>query len=251
MSFTKINITVVSYSNTLPFKFGIENSDFLRKTANISYDYPSESAKKLNKGLADIGLVPIAAVNSLPAFERISDFCLAGNEKVKSVLLLSDVPYSEIKTVLLDYQSMSSVNLLKIIAKNFIKAEFNYQETIAGFESLIIGTTAGLVIGDRALNLAAKYKYVYDLAEIWFNYTGYKAVFAFWVGKKSISNDFIVQFNKVLNVGVINIKGVVDKYQCENYSFDLYNYLTQCIDYNLDENKLKSAELYWKYMSKL
>lgn len=240
-----IKISAVSYSNTLPFKFGMENSNYLAKNADISYDYPSECGLKLMKNEADIGLVPVAALSKISNAKIITDFCIAGKEYVNSVLLLSKVPLNKIETVKLDYQSMTSVSMLKIIAEKFWKKEFNYSNAKPGYIKQIEGNTAGLVIGDRALNNKANFPYVYDLANEWYKFTGLQAVFAVWVANKNISDDFINNFNNALKYGVNNICLAIKNKSNNKHNFNLNYYLKNYIDYGFDEDKSESIKLFF------
>ena len=99
----------------------------------------------------DIGLVPVAVLQKMPEYHIIGNYCIGTEGEIASVALFSEVPLSEIRKVYLDYQSRTSVALLKYLMKEswginpeIIQAENeNYRDEIKG-------TTAGLVIGDRA-----------------------------------------------------------------------------------------------------
>ncbi|PKP34009.1 MAG: hypothetical protein CVT98_11120, partial [Bacteroidetes bacterium HGW-Bacteroidetes-15] len=149
-------ISAVSYANTYPFLYGLKKSSIIKKI-DLSLDYPSDCAKKLINNQVDIGLVPVAIIPQLKEHYIISDYCIGAEGKVKSVLLLSDVPLHEIKTVLLDYQSKSSVNLTKVLAKHFWNIQPQWEEAKEGFETTINKTTAGVIIGDRTFNLSKNY----------------------------------------------------------------------------------------------
>ena len=57
----KIRVSAVSYLNATPFVYGLQNSEVLKLT-ELSLDHPAECARKLIYNEADIGLVPIAAI---------------------------------------------------------------------------------------------------------------------------------------------------------------------------------------------
>lgn len=238
----KYKISAVSYANTYPFLYGLKKSSII-DTIDLSLDYPSDCAKKLINNQVDIGLVPVAIIPQLKEYYIISDYCIGAVGKVKSVLLLSDVPLYEIKTVLLDYQSKSSVNLTKVLAKHFWNIQPQWEEAKEGFENTIKNSTAGVIIGDRTFNLSKNYSYAYDLAEEWQKFSGLPFVFACWVANKKIAPDFINEFNEAIGVGVNNISSVLDFYAIENEKkLELYNYLTNNISYILTDNKRKAIK---------
>ncbi len=114
-------------------------------------DYPSRLAEMLIKGEIDLGLIPVAVIPQLPSYNIISDYCIGTEGEIASVALFSEVPMNEIKKVYLDYQSRTSVALLKYLMKEYwgINPEI-VEATNEDYRKEIAGTTAGLVIGDRA-----------------------------------------------------------------------------------------------------
>ncbi|MEP7264588.1 MAG: MqnA/MqnD/SBP family protein, partial [Bacteroidota bacterium] len=82
----KVKVSVVSYLNSKPFAFGIENST-LRNQMEVTYDNPAKCAQRLIDGDADVGLVPVAVIPFIKNAEIISDYCIAAEGKVESVLL--------------------------------------------------------------------------------------------------------------------------------------------------------------------
>ena len=245
----KIKISAVSYQNTIPFLYGIENSEFIDRNTCVSLDMPSECARKLLDNEVDIGLVPIAILPQLDEFEIISDYCIGAEGDVKSVLLLSDVPLNEIEKVFLDYQSRTSVNLMIILAQRFWKINPIFKHARRGYEKEISGKTAGVVIGDRTFALKKNFKYVYDLAGEWTKFTNLPFIFACWVSNKKIDSDFIKQFNIALKLGIKNINESIKIHSNKVISNEeLANYLKNDVKFSLDEEKRKGLELFLKYL---
>ena len=141
----------------------------------------------------------------------ISDYCIGSVGEVASVCLFSDVPLEKIEKVLLDYQSRTSVALLKILIKEFWKIDVKFEDTFNGYQSQIYGTTAGLVIGDRALQQRKVSPFIYDLGEAWQKFTGLPFVFAAWVSNKKLDQNFIMNFNEANAFGLKRIDEVVAK----------------------------------------
>lgn len=240
-----VRISVVSYLNSRPFYRGLQSQKF-SVPVRIDSDIPSVCAGKIATYQADIGLVPVGALTEINDFRLISDYCIGSTGKVNSVLLLSDLPLAEIKSVLLDYQSRTSVLLLKILAKNFWKIEPQWLSTEEKFEKEISGATAGLVIGDRALMIKEHYKYVYDLSEAWFQYTSLPFVFACWVSNKEQDETFLKEFNEALSRGLLQIDEIARKETSFLPEEVIKNYLTKNIEFDLDEKKKKALEYFLK-----
>jgi chorismate dehydratase len=248
----KIKISIVNYTNTLPFKWALKRSK-LYADIDLQEDIPSICAQKLKFGQVDLALVPAALLAELDEYVIESNFCIGANGKVDSVKLYSQVPPEQIKTVTLDYQSKSSITLTKILYKFFWKRDVEFLEAKPGFEEKISGHNAAVVIGDRTFNMNERFKYEIDLAEEWKNFTGLPFVFAVWVSTNPLPTTFINEFNTVLKHGIANILTSIE----DDYSGKIYDkkqtlhYLTNRIDYNFDEQKRKALNLFLNYIAKI
>lgn len=246
---SKIRISAVSYLNTLPFFYGLKHSA-LQTRCDISLDIPSVCAEKLISGKVDIGLIPVAAIPKVSNAQIISDYCIGANGKVKTVCLFSEVPLHEINTILLDYQSRTSVMLVKILAKEYWKINPEFVNAEAGFENKIKGKTAAIVIGDRTFNLASPY--IFDLAEEWKKFAGLPFVFACWVANKTLPIDFISEFNHALKNGLDNINKTLEEFPPSVVNTaEAKKYLTENISYNFDSQKKKGLELFNELSNKI
>lgn len=205
-------------------------------------EYPSKIAGLLLDNTIDVGLVPVSVIPLLKEHHIITNYCIGCDGPVASVCLFSEVPVEEIEEVLLDYQSRTSVALVKILLKEYWKVAPRFTNADTEFIQQIKGTTAAVVIGDRALEYRSKATYIYDLGEAWKKYTGLPFVFAAWVSNKKLPEEFIMAFNNANKVGVENIDNVV-----EGISFPHYNlkeYYTRNIRYCLSDEKRKGLDLF-------
>ena len=248
----KIKISIVNYTNTLPFKWALKRSSVLEKI-DLQEDIPSICAQKLKYKQVDLALVPVALIPELDSYFIETDYCIGANGKVDSVKLYSAVPLQEITTVTLDYQSKSSITLTKVLFKFFWKLPVTFLDAKPGFEHDIKNTDAAVVIGDRTFDLNGVYRYEYDLAEEWKKFTGLPFVFAAWLSTEKLPEHFIAEFNAILQHGVDNIHQALEEdYQVKNLSKALtLQYLTERIDYRLNEEKRKALALFLDYISKL
>ena len=206
----------------------------------IIEDYPAKIASMLLADQIDVGLVPVVIIPKLSEHYIISDYCIGAENAVGSVCLFSDVPLPEIQKVILDYQSRTSVALARILIAHYWKLSVEFEEAGENFRDKIKGTTAAVVIGDRAFEQRKLSKYKYDLAETWIEFTGLPFVFAAWVANKKLPEDFIRKFNDANKKGLENIETVVK----ENYSpyYDLQQYYNENISYELTADKKKGLE---------
>ena len=234
----KIRVGIVNYLNTKPLIYGLEKPPISNQIELVG-DYPARVAEMLLKGEIDVGLIPVAVIPQLPSYHIVGNYCIGTEGEIASVALFSEVPMQEIGQVYLDYQSRTSVALLKFLMKEYwgispaiIQAENE------DYRSLIKGTTAGLVIGDRALEQRKISTFIYDLGSEWKKITGLPFVFAAWVSIKELPAEFVRLFDEANAMGLEHIDEIV----AENPfgAYDLRKYYKLHLSYNLDDKKRKS-----------
>ncbi len=238
----KIKVGVVNYLNTKPLLYGLERQPICDQIELIG-DYPSKLAQMLLDDEIDVGLVPVAILPKLPEYHIVGDYCIGTEGEIASVALFSDVPMDEIKKVYLDYQSRTSVELLKYLMKEYwgINPEI-IEATDEDYRKKIKGTTAGLVIGDRAFEQRKISTFIYDLGSEWRSITGLPFVFAAWVSTKKLPDDFIRLFNEANGLGLSHIDEIVAANPFDLY--DLTKYYNLHLSYRLDSQKQKGLELF-------
>jgi chorismate dehydratase len=237
----KIRVAAVSYLNTKPLIYGFEQG-MMKDEVELLTDFPANIAAMLVNDEVDIALLPVAAIPSLKEHHIITDYCIGTLGEVASVCLFSDVPLEEIETILLDYQSKTSVGLLKILLNEYWKIQPIIKHSVEGFENNISGNTAGLVIGDRAFIQRNKNRYIYDLGLAWTTMTSLPFVFAVWVANKKMEDHFLLKFNEAVGEGFKFLPQIIATNTCEYYDLDKYYH--QNINYTLDEKKLAAIKLY-------
>jgi chorismate dehydratase len=243
----KIKVGLVNYLNTLPLLYGINQSP-VKHSVELIQDYPSNIASYLLDGKIDIGLVPVSVLPHLDEYHIYTNYCIGCNGPVASVCLFSDVPINEVDTVLLDYQSRTSVALLKILLRDYWKVTPEFIDTASDYRSLIRGNTAGLVIGDRSFEQRKHSQYVYDLGEAWKEYTRLPFVFAAWISTKRLDEQFISEFNNANKFGLDNIRKVIEA--TPYYLFSMEEYFTRYISYDLDADKQQGLKRFVQLLNK-
>ena len=243
----KIRVGIVNYLNTKPLVYGLERAPINEKIELIG-EYPSKLAQLLIDGKIDLGLVPVAVLPKLAEYHIVGNYCIGAEGEIASVALFSEVPMLEIKRVYLDYQSRTSVALLKFLMQESwgISPEI-IEATGEDYRKEIKGTTAGLVIGDRALEQRRISTYIYDLGSEWRAITGLPFVFAAWISTKPLTAEFIKMFDEANEVGLHHIDEIVAANPYPVY--DLKKYYTLHLSYRLDERKRKSLDYFQRLIT--
>lgn len=237
----KIRIGIVNYLNTKPLLYGIERSGILER-AELVPDYPSRVAEQLLNGQIDLGLVPVAVIPLLREAHIITNYCIGCDGPVASVAIFADRPLEQVKRILLDYQSRTSVALARILLKEYWKLDLELADMPGDLVDLPGGDTAVVLIGDRALEQRLVSYYVYDLGEAWKGLTGLPFVFAAWVSNKRLDPAFVREFDAANGLGFGHIDEIVGTNPFS--AFDLNAYYSRYISFGLDSSKRSALELF-------
>jgi chorismate dehydratase len=240
----KFKISAVSYTNTKPFIYGIQHTDFIDKI-DLSLDNPTDCAH-----VVDIGLIPVAATLNLPYWEIVAAYCIGAVGAVNSVFVFSNCDIKDVKKLQMDPQSRSSNNLARVLLNNYWKLS---PELIIGADDYAESTdpgTAFVQIGDRTFGKTGNYKYAYDLAEEWQKFTGLPFCFAAWIANKPIPQEFVDEFNKALKFGLDHRAELFEELP-KMANFDVEDYLMHKIDFELTDDKKKALYLFLEYVKAL
>jgi chorismate dehydratase len=208
------------------------------------FDYPSKVAQMLINDEIDLGLVPVAVIPKVTNAQIVSSFCIGATNPVASVCMFSKVPVQEIESVILDYQSRTSVQLARILLQEFWKKDVQFLNAQEGYIQSIEGTTAGVIIGDRALANLKEFDYIYDLGEAWIEHTGLPFVFAAWMSNQPIPEDFKILFNNANAYGVEHIEEVLNQLPARTHDYNMEEYYTKNIAYLMTDTMQKGMQMF-------
>lgn len=231
----------MSYLNTLPLIYGLKREP-VASLIDLGLDYPAKVARDLISGKADIGLVPAAVIPEIADARLVGDYGIAAFGRVASVALFSQVPLAEIEEVYLDYQSRTSVALATLLMKRHWNRSWKTLDAPRDFISRIQGPRAGVIIGDRALHALSRFPFHYDLGEAWTEHTGLPFVFAAWVSRRPLLQEFEEQFNQACAMGLEHLESIARSLDFPAY--DLVRYFTQDIRYRLDDKEKEGLALF-------
>ncbi|OAV44630.1 menaquinone biosynthetic enzyme MqnA/MqnD family protein [Lewinella sp. 4G2] len=240
-------LVAVSYLNTKPLLYGLLRSS-VQDQLEMDLAIPSECARRLVAGEADIGLVPVAIIPELPSAHIISDYCIGTNGPVATVCIYGDVPIHEMTAIYLDHHSRTSAMLTRLLLEEYWSRAPTILAAKPGYIDSIGGTVGGLVIGDRAIGLNRRFAYTYDLGEAWLQHTGLPFVFAAWVATKPLPPNFTEAFNRALASGLEHLPELQLLLSSPDPEFSLVDYFNRHIDYRFDEPKQRALDRFLTYV---
>ena len=235
----KLKLAIVCYANSLPLSWGfIHNRP--QDRFELEFWPPAVCADKMAAGAVDIGLIPAIAYQRIPDLRIIPNLSVASKGSVRSVLLVSKVPWSRIRTIALDRSSRTSVALLRILLRMRRQPDPTLYSHEPELAAMLRRRDAALLIGDAALTADTAGLYRYDLSEAWLEETGKPFVFAFWACRADSGMEDGSPFEESYRYGQAHLDDIVRR-QSRHLGMpaqQIHSYLTRCIDYSLDEKNL-------------
>jgi cyclic dehypoxanthinyl futalosine synthase len=245
----KVRVSAVSFLNARPITYGLEQT--LEGTPfDLSFDLPSRCAERLATGDADLGLIPVGAYASSQEDLRIvPGIAIASHGAVRTVLLVSEVPWEQLTAIALDGASRSSALLLRLLChERGLTPQFHEVPHEAVLDAAR-GTTGALVIGDAGFAAALKFPHVQDLGSAWHDLTGLPFVYAVWAGRpKAVDAGAIARLQASLEQGLA-ARPTIARAWSEAHGGDpaLYeSYLTRNIRYRLGAEELSGMAAFFE-----
>ncbi len=244
----KGNIAAVCYLNTIPFVYGIDRAS-ADLHAGLLLDVPAYCTKNFIEHRADIALIPAADLKRLKSYEIITDFCIGADDFVRTVVLLSNYPIDQIETIYLDSHSHTSVELIKILAREHweVNPQFSQLDEYVDLDlcdQKMDKRCGYLLIGDKVFDYENKFSHCYDLAHEWKMLTSLPFVFAVWVARENSCDMTTNVLNRALSNGVNNIEKAVDHIKLPLDREIAIDYLKNNISFDFDAKKRAALNLF-------
>jgi chorismate dehydratase len=248
-----LRVSTISFLNPAPLLFNFEHepaATALREHYDVHYTLPSVCAAELHSGVADLGLVPIAALT--PSLAIVPGCTIASRDEVRSILLLVKNPA-----------------YARILFEHFHHTRPTFLHQPADALSMLASADAALLIGDPAL-LAREHRAAIDaasntpllwldLAHLWRELTGLPWVAAVWAvrpealapaalsGAAALTpQQLIADLTASRDAGLAHTEQLVTEWAPRlNLSPEtVRTYLTRNIHYTLDPDCLRAIELF-------
>lgn len=249
----KYRISLVSYLNSVPLGWGFTDGPD-REAFEVVRSLPSVCADQLRRHEADVSLIPSIEYPRVPELKVIPGIAIASKRKVESILLIAKRPIDKLRSVAIDTSSRTSVALLNVLLSHFYKLSVHYAPCPPRLETMLVDHDGALIIGDPALQADTGSYPVIDLVEEWRKFTGKPFVFAFWAVRPSVAlghQRFLFESSKRL--GLANLETIARRYSeiLALPSQRLHHYLTESVNYDLDEENLSGLREFYRLAHQL
>ena len=274
-----LRISIVQYLNTAPLVRGFTHGP-LRGKYELSFTVPSQCAEALRMGAADVAIIPAIEYQRIPDLVILPNLSIASKKSVRSLLLVSQKPLDQVRKIALDRSSRSTQMLVRILCDGRWKIAPQFFEAAPDLPAMLHGADAALLIGDPALRLSlacastgkrdaksalmvpartaglagAAPVWIYDIVEEWHAMTNAPAVMAVWAARKdAVTPELVQDFQDSLAFGLSQLDAIANEAAQELSlpAAELRRYLSENIDYQLNDENLRGLIRYYAAAAKL
>jgi chorismate dehydratase len=272
----KLRISVVEFLNTAPLVWGFTDGPLSGKY-DLSFAVPSLCAEALRSGKADMGIIPAIEYQRMDGMVALPGMAIASKREVRSLLVVAKKPIELAKRIALDTSSRSTVALVRMLAAEHWKILPEFVDAAPEPSEMLRTADAALVIGDPALTISLKMDaladntpsgeqccqgdpddmpvpgfetlFVYDVVHQWREMTGKPSVLAIWVGRREVvTPEVIADFLASKKYGQEHVREIAEaaSIKLDMSPRALERYLTENINFDLDEENLSGLRLYFE-----
>ena len=234
----KIRTGAVSYLNTRPLVFGIEQG-LGADRLDLTYDVPSVLANRMAVGEIDLALLPVIELARIPDLVVVPGLAIGSLGNCRSVLLVAKKPLANVRHVALDPESSTSNALAVVLCATAwgIAPEF-----VAGPRDLALALEehdAAVRIGDKALfEPLPEGTIAYDLGGAWTARTTLPFVFAVWAARPGVVDREVYEaLHASRRAGAAALPAIAADYTWNGRQYPeiAYSYLRDAMRYRLGD----------------
>ncbi len=251
---TKIRIGAVSYLNTRPLVFGLEQG-IAENRIELSYAVPARLTERMIAGELDIALMPVIELAKMPELEIVPGLAIGTSGPSRSVLLVSRRPIEEVKSIALDLESRTSNALVQVLCDRVWKATPRFVAGHRGLDEALLACDAAVQIGDKALFAEPPANtVVYDLGGVWSAAMDMPFVFAAWFCRPGVMDREIYEaLHESKRRGVRTIGPIAEDYTWRGRQYPQLSqdYLEKNIRFRLGSAELEAMRAFFDAAAKI
>lgn len=244
----RLRVSLIDFLNSMPLGWGLIRRP--RAEIQLLYDVPSQCARHLANGQADVGLIPVIEYQTIPGLRVLPGISISAKRESRSVLFVSRCSLERVQRVAVDTSSRTSAVLLRIVLHCFYgRRNILFEPHPADPARMLADYDAALIIGNPALKMERTSLRVYDLAAEWRRFTGLPFVFAFWAVRPGVElrslSDLFYQSRRF---GLQQVESIARAYgsRLGMGEAEVVDYLQRYLDYSLDRKNLEGLRTFYR-----
>ena len=247
-------VAASSYLNTAPLIWSFQQGRMQGAVELVTDAAPARCGDLLARGEVEAALVPIIEYQRIPGVQVVPGVCVGSHSAVRSVVLVSKYDdLKDVRRVGLDASSRTSQALVKIIFREFLNCDPQWEIYSPDVHDMMKDNDAALLIGDPAMNISLPDVHVFDLASVWQRFTNTGFVFAMWMAREGaveVVRD--VDFAGARDEGLEQVEKIISESETDMPlpREEIRKYLTENITFHVDDKLEKGMRLYFELARK-
>jgi chorismate dehydratase len=210
----------------------------------VRYDHPSTLCGQLAAGELNVALVSSFEFLRNPVYAIVDGICIASDGAVFSVILAHAGPLNEVREIVVDPASLTSVNLTRVL---FPAAKFVRQGEITP-------QSAALLIGDQAIEFRKQSggrQQILDLGAEWKARTGLPFVYALWLIRPEYPEKLAVAeaLRSLGQENLRNLPAIIAAQPATERAFCEY-YYRECLHFSFGEAEKRGLQKFGELCTK-
>ena len=249
-------VAASSYLNSVPLIWSFMRGARQGEVELVTDTAPARCADMLKHAEVEAALVPVIEYQRIPDLMVVPGVCVGSRRSVKSVVLAMREELKgleKVRRVALDISSRTSAALVRILFREFLGFEPEWTEHAPDVASMLKENDAALIIGDPGIALSTERVIMYDLAELWREFSGLGFVFAMWMARESaLEKVRRVDFAGARDEALEHVEEIASVYSrtVGLPPDEIKSYLLKNISYELDEELRAGLDLFYKLAHK-
>lgn len=244
-----IRFSIIDYLNALPLTMAFKDGRFQGR-AELIFDYPSQCADNLASARAEVGLISSIEYQRIPDLVVAPHIAIASKREVRSVVIVTRKDLRDVKKIVLDRYSRSSVALLRILLYRRYNSRPIFLTMTPDVDKMLAEADAALIIGDAALRIPPGDYQVIDLAAEWYAETRLPFVFAFWAMREGCDQSEVATLLlEAKTYGIEQYPKRLDdiRQRWPLSEEEILHYFSHNIHYDLEKEELASLDHFYRY----
>jgi chorismate dehydratase len=215
----------------------------------VEFNHPSALCQRLARGELDVALVSSFELFRNRGYSVVDGVAIGSDGPVFSVVLVHEAPVEQLREIVIDPASETSVNLLRCLLGRQLG-------TVPRFvsEGEITPARGKLLIGDQAIEFRRQFGgcfEFYDLGAGWKNFTGLPFIYALWLihpefgDKETVAEALrsLAEKNLCLLDSIIAAQPEAERAFCEYY-------YRECLRFRFGERERKGLQKFAELCAK-
>ncbi|MGB7925327.1 MAG: menaquinone biosynthesis protein [Pyrinomonadaceae bacterium] len=243
-------VAASSYLNTAPLIWSFIEGSRQRDVRLLTDTAPARCGELLARGEVEAALVPVIEYHRIPEIAVVPGVCVGSRSRVRSVVIATrGAELKEVRSCALDTSSRTSAALIRVIFREFLGFEPQWQPAAPHLDAMLDAADAALMIGDPAMTFARENLRVYDLASLWREHTGLGFVFAMWMARIDAAERVgAVDFMGARDEGLEHVEEIIELNEVALGlpRAELRAYLLENISFSLDDEMRAGLDLFYR-----